>query len=215
MLDKKEKVLSEAFNRFVKDGVKNTTIEKIAQDLQMSKKTIYLMFRTKEDLLIASFQWKLDHMAKMGEGIAMAEMEVVSKLLALLEAIHLELKDITMNGLFSAYPFKSRTSSILEDYLRGAVFVRFKKIFEQCHSEGLVDSKVDVNSTMLMYWETLSMFIFARPAGRPTEVTITRPFNEHLNIQLINFFRGFLNAEGIKKFDQELANHPLLKGFYA
>ncbi len=197
------------------DGIRKTTIDKIAHELHMSKKTIYLLFQTKDNLLFQSFKWKLDRMAGYGNRIIKMDISAIEKLLKLLRAIHLELKNITIEGLKSTYSYRDQTNEILEEYLKGAVFERFKALIQKCHEEELLISKVDINTMLLTYWETLSSFIFGRPAGKLIESTITRPFNEHLNIQLINFFRGFLNEEGVRKFDSALSKDPILSEHYA
>ena len=45
-----EKILDASENRMVKFGYRKVTMDEIAQDLAMSKNTIYLYFRSKVDI---------------------------------------------------------------------------------------------------------------------------------------------------------------------
>ncbi len=197
------------------DSIKTTTIDSIANDLHMSKKTIYLLFRTKENLIVEAFRWKLDKMANYGSRVVKMEISVIDKFLKLLRIIQIELKEMTIEGLKGTYRYKDQMNDFLEAYLKGAVFDRFRVLIKCCEQEGFLKSKMDINSMMLMYWETLSSFINARPSGQLMETTLSRPFSEFLNVQLINFFRGFLNEAGIRQFDQALSKDPILQEYYA
>ena len=213
-LGRKEQILAEAFKGFVSVGVDGTTIESIAKNLKISKKTIYLEFRTKEDLMVKSLAWKLDRMTYHGNQIVNDKIPVIDKFIKTLEAIDQELKDVTMEGLRSTYQYKDRISPLMDEYLRGAVFDRFRKLLDECRNNKILSCNVDINAMLVGYWETLSTFLFVRSKGSPIERAIKRPFYEHFNIQLIYFLRGLLNEEGIRKFDEALTSHPVFSKIY-
>jgi len=55
MGDKKEVILDVARNRFDRFGVKKTTVDEIAKDAGISKKTLYEYFKNKEDIFVSVF----------------------------------------------------------------------------------------------------------------------------------------------------------------
>ena len=55
MHEKRELVLDAARARFERFGVKKTTMDEIAGDASISKKTLYELFKNKEDLFVAVF----------------------------------------------------------------------------------------------------------------------------------------------------------------
>ncbi|MBU2549282.1 MAG: TetR/AcrR family transcriptional regulator, partial [Proteobacteria bacterium] len=55
MTDRKELILDVARARFDRFGVKKTTMDEIARDAGVSKKTLYEQFRNKEDLFVSVF----------------------------------------------------------------------------------------------------------------------------------------------------------------
>ena len=55
MIDKKELILDVARVRFDRFGVKKTTMDEISKEAGISKKTLYELFRNKEDLFVSVF----------------------------------------------------------------------------------------------------------------------------------------------------------------
>lgn len=56
-MKEKEKILAYTLDSVMKEGISRTSIEMIAQDLGISKNTIYKNFPTKDDLLRESFEY--------------------------------------------------------------------------------------------------------------------------------------------------------------
>ncbi|MFT9487375.1 MAG: TetR/AcrR family transcriptional regulator [Tepidibacillus sp.] len=54
-MDYSKKIKIKAWEFFIQQGIKNTAIEQICQELKISKKTFYKYFRNKEDLLLQIF----------------------------------------------------------------------------------------------------------------------------------------------------------------
>lgn len=55
MNEKTDRILDAAKARFERFGVKKTTMDEIAKDVGISKKTVYELFKSKEDLFISVF----------------------------------------------------------------------------------------------------------------------------------------------------------------
>ncbi|NCC73297.1 MAG: TetR/AcrR family transcriptional regulator [Sphingobacteriia bacterium] len=53
----KEKILSRASELFMSQGVKNVTMDNLAADLKMSKRTLYELYENKEALVLETFKY--------------------------------------------------------------------------------------------------------------------------------------------------------------
>jgi len=53
MNEEKEKIISFASQKFIREGFYKTTMDEIASEMRMSKKTIYKNFSSKEELVKA------------------------------------------------------------------------------------------------------------------------------------------------------------------
>lgn len=73
-MDTREKILKGAGSLFVEYGVRNVTMDMIAQDMGISKRTIYVNFKDKEDLLRSFLSETIsDHKKAMIERINNSE----------------------------------------------------------------------------------------------------------------------------------------------
>jgi len=52
-MEEKDKIIEYSEEKFLKDGFYKTTMDEVASELRMSKKTIYKFFPSKEDLMMA------------------------------------------------------------------------------------------------------------------------------------------------------------------
>lgn len=215
-MDKKERILEEAFKQLSTKGIEATKIEDIASVLQMSKKTIYLIFRSKEEIVLQTGLWKLQSIAAKAQRIVELKTPIVEKLIQYVECVYVNLSDVSLPMINNFISKRDKVDEMMDDYLHTAVFGRFSSLFDQAKAEGRLKENSDPQSSLVMYWETLSTFLFARPMkSLPKSLNINVAINRMLCSQLINLFRGFLNDKGIKEFDETLKKHPILSTDFA
>lgn len=85
MIEKKLKIMERASEVFARFGIKNLTMNDLARELGISKKTIYTYFRDKDDLINQTLQIKFDqdilyhHQVKAESANAIEELFVISR----------------------------------------------------------------------------------------------------------------------------------------
>src|ERR1041384_8779434 len=80
----KDKILFFTHAKFIQEGFYKTTMDEIARDLQMSKKTIYKYFPSKNDLLEAVCDMRIDMMQNKMNDIIDTEDDSVTKFIKIL-----------------------------------------------------------------------------------------------------------------------------------
>ncbi|MFK7952485.1 MAG: TetR/AcrR family transcriptional regulator [Ekhidna sp.] len=214
-MDKRDRILAEAYKQLSSKGIGATKIEDIAAALQMSKKTIYLLFRSKEEIVLQTGLWKLQSIAKDAQSIVESDSNVIDKLIQYIECIYVNLTDVSMPMINNFITKRDKADEMINDYLHSAVLGRFNSLFEQVKLEGKLKDNSDPKSHSVMYWEMLSTFMLARPMRTiPKSLQIDQPINEMLCNQLVNLFRGLLNDVGIKEFDGRIKKHPILSSSF-
>lgn len=214
-MDNRNKILAEAYLQLSNKGIQATKIDDIAKALKMSKKTIYLLFRSKEELVIQTAVWKLQTVSSKTQIVVEMNLPVIEKIIQYLEVIYTNMEDVSLKMIGNFLSKNTKVGDMMEDYLQDAVFGRFAKLFDQAKKEGKLKENAEPNSTLMMYWETLSTFLFARPIKSfPKALDTDIPINQLLGNQMINLFRGFLNEVGIKEFDSIMKRHPVLSGVF-
>ena len=67
----KERIIAEAISEFKRNGIRSTTMNQISQNLRISKRTLYEIYDSKEDLLLdclqASHNQKLKEMGELAD----------------------------------------------------------------------------------------------------------------------------------------------------
>ncbi|MEP1095522.1 MAG: TetR/AcrR family transcriptional regulator [Cyclobacteriaceae bacterium] len=214
-IEKKEEILEEAFAQFSERGIGETKIDDIAAALKVSKKTIYAHFKSKIELLEEACRWKLTVISSKAQKVVETDTCIISKFIMYLEIIVNDVNDISVKMTNGVLEDRERLMKIVNDYLKGAVYERFSFLMEQGKSEGKINIATDPAASLIIYWETLSTFLFARPDRHiPEEFRIKKPIYQLFGDQMVNFFRGLLNEEGIRDFDNRLSNHPRLNQLF-
>lgn len=208
--------MTEAYRQLFMKGISSTKIEDIAQALKMSKKTIYLLFRSKEEIIMSAGMWKLSSIASKAQLVVESNPPIVNKLIGYIECIYVNTEDVSL-AIIEDFLFKrKKVEGIVNDYLKSAVFERFKQLFEQAKTEKRLKENSDLNSSLVLYWGMLSTFLFAKShKSLPNQLDEKLPINQMICHQLINLFRGLLNDIGIKEFDYQLKSHPVLISVFA
>jgi AcrR family transcriptional regulator len=80
----REKILYFAHAKFITEGFYKTTMDEIARDLQISKKTIYKHFASKEDLLQSVCDMRLYTMNEKIDEIAESHDDSIAKFIKMI-----------------------------------------------------------------------------------------------------------------------------------
>jgi TetR/AcrR family transcriptional regulator, cholesterol catabolism regulator len=97
-METKERVLSRAGELIPFMGVKNLTMDAIATDLGISKRTIYELFRDKDDLVLQSFEYMILESNKKLLKIVEQTENVIEALFVIIEQQHRQM--LTLNPVF-------------------------------------------------------------------------------------------------------------------
>lgn len=77
----RQHVIEVAAEAFQTDGIKSVTMDDVAHLLTMSKRTLYQLFRDKEELLVACFEWRNERERRYAEQVVSESNSVMEILL--------------------------------------------------------------------------------------------------------------------------------------
>ena len=192
----KERIIDQAMQMFVSQGIKSVRMDDIAQQLGVSKRTLYEMFGDKEGLLYLA-------MERYSERNRQRWNELTADARNVLEAMFMVLGEV-MDNLRKFYPavhdklmregmVKNRTSlrSMLEQGIEAGLFVN--------------NFNIDLSISVLYY--TASAIVTRRELMLPDGMSEREAF-----VQIIsNFFRGISTAKGLQLIDDNLKRYKLSK----
>jgi AcrR family transcriptional regulator len=149
--DERERILHAAARRFMEFGISKVTLDEIASDLGMSKKTMYKYFPSKEDLLKNIIRDRINRNGKrfndmMGSGKPFGE--------KLQEIFAFAGREFSMPSRLFILDLKRLDPELWKEaveYRRKTIVTNVKKMIEQAKEEGMIRKDLDVALFVLVF----------------------------------------------------------------
>ncbi|CAN5287062.1 TetR/AcrR family transcriptional regulator [soil metagenome] len=146
-MDNKERILAAAFELFFKYGIKSVTMDDIAKHLSMSKKTIYLTFRDKDEVVHTLLQNSLLKDECDFKDIAEKTENVVAEVFEMMKKMTEIFNTINPNIFYDLRKYHPKSWQLFNDFKSGFILSMVESSLEKGKQDGLV--RPDVNSRIM------------------------------------------------------------------
>ena len=197
----RERIIEQAAKMFAEQGIKSIRMDDIAHTLGVSKRTLYEMFKDKEELLYLSIRFMQSRrMAKMEAKLK----ENTESLAFLFDSMGLMMDNRDLHrrishNLRKFYPAtfeRIRKESAAQS---GKILYSLIEHYIDC---GLISPTVDIRlSVTILYYTTTTIVSSADNMSLPDGVTLQNA----LSYTIINFFRGIATLKGVQQIDEYIA----------
>jgi AcrR family transcriptional regulator len=136
----KERILSHITRKFQSEGFYKTSMDEIAGELRVSKKTIYKYFPSKDDLLETICHKTYEEISSSIDNILAGKSGVIDKIVRIIDVytkLTLKLSDKWMNDLRIHTPHI--TNNLISKRNKSVADI-FQKLFEQGKKEKLIEN---------------------------------------------------------------------------
>lgn len=192
----KERIIDQAMHMFVSQGIKSVRMDDIAQQLGVSKRTLYEMFGDKEGLLYLA-------MERYSERNRQRWNELTADARNVLEAMFMVLGEV-MDNLRKFYP-AVHDKLMREGMVKNRTSLR--SMLEQGVGDGLFVNNFNIDLSISVLYYTASAIVTRRELMLPDGMSEREAF-----VQIIsNFFRGISTAKGLQLIDDNLKRYKLSK----
>jgi AcrR family transcriptional regulator len=198
----KEHIIARAAEMFVEQGIKSVRMDDIASTIGVSKRTLYEMFESKDELLYLAIR----HMQRCKlEHIQSSLQSSRDSLAYLLDALALMLDNKEAHrrishNLRKFYPATFERVRKEAEEENGRLLFSMIKHYIDC---GLILPTVDIRlSVTILYYTATTLVVSAGNMSLPEGVSL----EDALNYTIVNFFRGIATIEGVHQIDQYLQN---------
>ena len=106
-VDKKVYIIQHALELFAKNGLADTSVDRIASYAKVSKKTIYFHFRSKETLIKEAFSWKMSGVSKAVDEVIEMDLPAIDKMGRYLYVICDRISDISIKAFYDLSQLRS------------------------------------------------------------------------------------------------------------
>ncbi|HUH75188.1 MAG TPA: TetR/AcrR family transcriptional regulator [Chitinophagales bacterium] len=194
-------MLEAASALFKSKGVKNVTVDEIARQLKMSKKTIYQHFNTKSQLVNSCVSWILE----------MKEREILQVLQLdsdpITEMLELGKLNVDTFRMFSKNTFKDLRSyyaeswALIESFKEKIIFPQLLSNLNTGIQQGLYRENIQANIVGYMYLGLLDSVIMQHSVLK-TDVQLDEVYKEHLKMHMYSI----CSEKGRSSLEQYLNN---------
>jgi TetR/AcrR family transcriptional regulator, cholesterol catabolism regulator len=192
----KERILNKASEMCFRFGIRSVTMDDIAKDLGISKKTIYQHFDDKDEII---YQVMQSEMAK--DKCEWADLEKMSKNLLDKMKNTVDLMRKTMEGMnpaiiFDIKRYHPRAWNVFENHKKDFMMDNVTKDLNQGIKEGMFRSEINVEFMAKYRMEQVEL-------GFNPDVFPTNKFNivEIQTTLMDHFIRGILTEKGLKEYN--------------
>ncbi|MDR0543374.1 MAG: TetR/AcrR family transcriptional regulator [Dysgonamonadaceae bacterium] len=198
-MELKDRIIQEASILFLKKGVKSMTMSDIANELGISKRTLYEVFRDKEELIEECVQSHLDTVNREINDLASHSENVIDTLMRVYAK---NLRNVQSTNKSVLHDLKKYHASIYQkiECRQKEGLLAFLPLFHKGIKQGLI--REDVNFEILTWLLKAQFKALMDDEFIPTTKYST---DEFIRAIILNFIRGIATPEGNDKVDKIVA----------
>jgi TetR/AcrR family transcriptional regulator, cholesterol catabolism regulator len=195
-------LISRSRELFMKHGLKALTMDDIARELGMSKKTIYQVVDNKSDLIKLALRDYLDEERRNLDIIMQRADNPVEELIQIMEYFLVSVQDLDVSALNEMQKYYPEAWDIYNDYRYNFILGRMVINLQNGIQRGYYRDDLDADIMARLYVAGVEMLVHQElfPAARFTFVNIFREFLEY-------HLRGIVSNQGLKYLEE----HNLFK----
>ncbi len=149
-IDQKFIIVERAFESFMQEGPKNFTIESLASDLGMSKKTIYKHFPTKDFLIDKIFEFFTDSIKRKFQSIANSDENPVIKFNLVTNYLFKKIKHIPSKTIIEVKIRHPHIWKKMEQFRLDNIML-IAEFFKDAQKQGLAKSEIDMDKAAIIF----------------------------------------------------------------
>ncbi|MEI6594827.1 MAG: TetR/AcrR family transcriptional regulator [Bacteroidota bacterium] len=200
--DIKIKILREAETLFMKYGFKSITMDDVARELGISKKTLYLYFEDKNDLVDQTMLQHLEDQKVSCQNIETLKLDPISYMLNISDSVSTQLRQINPGVLYDLKKyFKSSWDKFVE-FKTNFVYQNVLNNLETGQSKGYYQKDIDVKLIASLYVHLIDFLV--SPTGFQNE---HKTFRE-LHFEIMKYhLRAICTEKGLKILNEKIKNN--------
>jgi len=202
MKSEKERIVNHCFTKFISEGFRKTSIETIAKELGMSKKTIYKHFSSKDELIDATLEVAIKGVKQNVNQIVNQNTNSVIKVRMIAEFILGFAVKVSTTWLNDLQHHGNNRWSKIEATRKKIIAENFGKIIEQGKKEKLI---VDRPSSLILAVLTSAIQGVVNPEFvMNNEISLNKAGEYTFDI----IFSGILTKKGRKIYKEYKSGNP-------
>ena len=202
-MDSKARILAFASELFLKYGVRSVTMDDLAQQMAISKKTIYLSFRNKKELVKAVADQYFKKEMDISEDIIKQSSDAIDELVRIVTWSVNVIQTLAPNLLFEIKKYYPESWEVFNQFQQGYIFEKVRNNLMRGIQEGLYREQLRIDIItglrLLQIEGTLLQQHFPRNQFDPIEVQL---------VVFEHYMLGLVTDKGRELLRQYLSTTP-------
>lgn len=198
-MEVKEKIAAGASELFHRYGIRSVSMDDIARNLSMSKKTLYQYYRDKDELVRVGIHQHMEMEKEEYNEIFEKSHDAIEELALVSQCVRKNLRDINSSLLFDMQKYHPKAWDMWKDFKSEFIKESIAKNIERGMLEGHFRTEIDPETLAILRVEQIEMG-FDSSIFPPDKFD----FREVQMRCLDHFIHGIVTEEGRKLFEQYL-----------
>jgi AcrR family transcriptional regulator len=198
-MDKKEQIIMQVFELFMRYGIKSMSMDDIAMHMGMSKKTLYQYFESKDDLVNAVLEKHLEMDQCKVKSLISSKNNAIDDLMHIATTVNDTLKQINPSIHYDLEKYHPQAWKKFEDYKRNFIQKIIKQNILKGIKEELYRSDINVDIVSALYVSKADI-VFDASVFPPDKYAFNQVYLEMMKQHI----RGIATSKGLKYFEKKL-----------
>lgn len=193
IMDQLSKILDKAEELFFRVGIKSITMDDIARELGMSKKTVYLSVDNKKDLVEKVMQRFIEKEACFVQEIELEKMNAIDIIVEIIKHVHKSLGNLPTSAIYDLQKYYPKSWKLFNGFKNKFIFETMELIIKKGKDEALF--RANINEKLIAKFYLISIEGTLNPVNFPSnEFNFKETYLEYIVYHL----HGLVSDEGKK-----------------
>jgi TetR/AcrR family transcriptional regulator, cholesterol catabolism regulator len=196
-LEIKERIIAKAREQFFRYGVKSVTMDDIAGELGISKKTIYQHFEDKDAIVHQLMLSEMEQDKCEWEALEGSSNNVIEKIVKSMDIIRHAFAEINPSAFFDIKKYHPKTWELFQEHKQNFIMESVRKELLQGIEQGVFRAEIKVEILARMRMEQIEMGFDPHlfPPGKFSLIEVELTMLDH-------FIRGILTPKGLEVYQE-------------
>lgn len=203
MISKDEKfvqILSDAMEVFMKYGIKSVTMDDLARQLRISKKTLYKYFKDKNDLVLKGIELHHENEVCSIDECCQKNLNAIDESFEISRVIVDQLRNIHPSVMYDLEKYHPEALGVIDEYKKTVVKDWVSDNMRRGIEEGLYREDLNIPILTALYLQRMNDFFHIE--AFPKESTLSEIYLETFRYHI----RGLASEKGIEYLKQKVKN---------
>lgn len=187
------KILDKSEELFFRVGIKSVTMDDIARELGMSKKTLYLFVDNKKDLVEKVMKRYIAKEALFFQNIGDYKLNAIDIIVEIIKHVHQALSNLPLSAIYDLQKYYPKSWSLFTGFKNEFIFKSMESIIRQGKEEGLF--RENVKESLIASFYVLAIEGTLNPLNFPNNVfNFKETYTEYITYHL----HGLASENGLQ-----------------